>query len=273
MMLLVSLVALGGLTSCNFYGGIDKPSGDTQILSAARACLDAGNYSCANTYYTQLSTSDNDIKQSETAFGDMEQAGVGFQQFAAAFGNGQNINVGSALTTLANSIIPLGPGATLRTRIYTDFSNSNSMTSGSSLQALVRFLASTTFAAEILAEMATAQGNTNLLKTDIASVPTSCTGGTCAGPGPIDLVNGGDLADGAASLTAEAGVTTNINVTTATLDMLLCAIQDMNTSLTTLGQAGSLGTSFSTLISALKGTGGLGDNAVRAALINQGVGN
>jgi len=61
------------LSACNLYSSVDKPKGDPQLLSAARACLDRGDYECAKEYYNQLSDSENDTKLSELAFTEMAE--------------------------------------------------------------------------------------------------------------------------------------------------------------------------------------------------------
>ena len=279
--ILMSAFCLLGLTSCNLYGGIDSPSGDTQLASAARACLDQGNFSCANNYYNQLSSNSNDIKQSELAYSDMEQAGIGFQQFAAAFGTGVGINIGSAMTNLANAIIPLGPGAALRVRLYNDFAHETTI-SDPNIKALVKFLAGISFAAEILAEAAVSAGNTQLLKTDIATNPANCissSGAACGQPAGTTVTATGtvvQLADGNTSLDQEAtqnpGSTTNISSPNVkVLNMFMVSLSDLNSALTQLGQSGALGSNFSTFISTFGSVAS--DGTVRFVLLSDGIGN
>lgn len=279
---LMSGFCLLGLTSCNLFSSIDSPSGDIQILSAARACLDSGDFACAKNYYNQLSNNDNDIKQSELAYTDLEQIGIGMQQFAAAFGNGKNISIGTALTSLANSLIAIGPNQALRVRIFNDFANEAQMTSGSSLQALVRFLVGTTFAAEILAEAAVTVGSNQLLQSDIATAPAACSasapgGASCTAPAGATIIGSGAAAgllpDGKASLDAEAvaATTAGINTSTTPLNMFLVSLTDVNNGITTLGQSGVFGSNFSTFLTAFKSLAS--DQAVRSVILSNGIGN
>ena len=56
------------LAGCNLYATLDKPSGDLQILSRARACFDKADFACAREYYAKLSSSYDDVRASEEAF-------------------------------------------------------------------------------------------------------------------------------------------------------------------------------------------------------------
>jgi len=46
---------------------MDKPSGDAQLLEAARDCLDKGDYVCAQTDYQAISNAYADVKTSESS--------------------------------------------------------------------------------------------------------------------------------------------------------------------------------------------------------------
>src|SRR4051812_4388213 len=74
------------IAGCNLFSPLDKPSGDPQILSAARACLDRADYGCALDFYEKLSAESNDIKLVEEAYAILDQNGAGFGAYAVSFG-------------------------------------------------------------------------------------------------------------------------------------------------------------------------------------------
>lgn len=265
---LTSLLALAGLTSCNIYGGIDKPSGDAQLISAARACLDDGNFSCATTYYQQVSASNLDIQQSEEAFTLLNQSGASMAAFAGAFGNGQNISVGSAITTLADYLLVTGTvGQVMRTSIYTAFESETRITD-SGLKNMVKFLGAVSFAAEILAEIAESQNSSVLLKSNVnANSLLGYSGGTVGGHATLEAV-----------VNASAGATITAG-TWGSLDMFNIALSDASNAISALAGNGSLASLFSgtssigTLINAACSAPCNSRAAYNAALAAAGVGN
>ncbi|MBI3534419.1 MAG: hypothetical protein HY072_02890, partial [Deltaproteobacteria bacterium] len=66
------------LVSCpNVFDPIDNPSGDAQLLSAARACFDKGDLACAKDNYGKITgTTDAEYAAAETAFTILEENGV-----------------------------------------------------------------------------------------------------------------------------------------------------------------------------------------------------
>src|SRR4051794_31520633 len=92
------------LSGCNFFSPLDKPSGDEQLLAAARACFDHGDYECASKYYGELSSSASDQAVSETAFELLAQSGATSSVFIKAVLDGDG-NGGKIVTKLANSLI------------------------------------------------------------------------------------------------------------------------------------------------------------------------
>jgi hypothetical protein len=173
---LLSLFFSFTLTGCNLYGGIDSPSGDEQILSAARACLDDGDFECAKNYYKQLSSSSNDVGQSEQAFAEFDEQNASMKNFAAAFGKGTG-DIGQSLAKLAGLIASDGKaGQARRIALFNAFKRIDNVQE-SHLKALVQFLGGISFAAELLAEDAEIgpDGTYQLLKTDISANPTSCS--------------------------------------------------------------------------------------------------
>src|SRR3954462_4044880 len=81
---------LPGLVGCpNLFSVVDKPQGDAQLISAARACLDRGDIPCALADYQKLSNKNSDIANSESAAAILEKYGVGVVDFAGAVSGGK----------------------------------------------------------------------------------------------------------------------------------------------------------------------------------------
>jgi hypothetical protein len=271
LFLLFGLALTLSATGCNFFGGIDHPSGDNQLISAALACLDQGDFQCAITDFQGLSGASSDIEQSGLAYAEMDQAGANMGAFGGAFGNGKNISFGPALTSMANSILASGAGQSARLAIFTAFSHQTAITDNPHLQALVQFLGAISFAAEILAEAAQIEGTSQLLKTDLVTNP-GCTLLTCA-PVALSNINGGNLPDGKTSLTAEANASTTAGITGApTLGMFNAALMDMSTAIQNIGSTGNLATISQAFATGL--TAATGSNATYLfGMISVGVGN
>jgi hypothetical protein len=238
------------LSGCNLYGGLSSPSGDQQILSAARAALDQGDYADAIKFYGQLSSSAADTALAETAYADLDQQNAGMQSYAGAFGKGTT-NVGPAITTFAESLIPAGQ--TRRVAIWTAF-NEQVNIKDPKLKALVRFLGSLSFAAEILAE--TSSNGTKIMKADLndgkvmvsTTVFPSSSSAPSTSPTKVAFSLGGDNAtsSGAASLA-------DVNVSTATYNMFNSALIEIIQDVDVLGDQGTFGTntlSFASTVTA-----------------------
>ena len=112
----VLMVGVSILPSCNFFSVIDSPGGDTQLISAARACFDQGDFTCALDHYSQLSDSESDVNHSESAFTILHENGIGMGQFMTAFGTGSS-GGGKVLTDLAN-LVASDASQTKRTAVY-----------------------------------------------------------------------------------------------------------------------------------------------------------
>ncbi len=177
LLFVLSVLALGmtpALSGCNVFSFIDKPSGDEQILSAARACFDQADYACAREYYAQLSGSYADIRASEEAFLILAENGATMADFMETFGSGGG---GEALTALAERMAP--GSVAKRLKVQNAFRKYDEITGNPSLKALVRFVGSVALAAEFLAEEIPSAGG-QLTKERIASGGGSCSSGTCA---------------------------------------------------------------------------------------------
>ncbi len=230
-------------TGCNFnvFDPLDSPSGDAQLLSAARKCFDEGNFECANEYYSQLSSDQAEIKASESAYVLLDQNGVGMKQFIAAFGSISNTDPGKAITKLATSIASGGGGdTTKRVNMYRALKKIDLITTNTQLKGLVQFLASVAFVAEVLAEKAGASSPIlELTQADITVTPSTClsagTGG-CAGAGSCAAVGSfgtNALSNSQLSLVAES----EINSGSPTLNMIDAGIRDIQAGINGIGGA------------------------------------
>jgi len=174
------------LAGCNLYSFIDKPKGDEQILSAARACFDRADYACAREYYAQLSASYADIKASEEAFMILAENGAGMAAFMETFGSGGGA---SGLNDLAER---LAPGSVAkRQKMQEAFAKYLSITGDPNLRALVRFVSAVALSAEMLAEEIPA--GQQLTKARIADNSSTCACGgapECTKPGGAVIQNG-----------------------------------------------------------------------------------
>jgi hypothetical protein len=226
LLLLSAFFALATLSGCNLWGGIDGPSGDAQILSSCRAAFDQGDYDTAKQCYQQLSANDSDIALSETAYAGLTQAGASMKTYASAFGKG-NVEIGPAITSFAEGILAQGRGQAVRVAIWQAF-NEQANIKDHNLQALVRFLGSLSFAAEILAE--TSSDGVKITKADLGDGIVTVTG---TFPGIL----GGALvsSSGAATLA-------QVNVATPTYNMFDAALAEIIQDIGQLGDSGTFGT-------------------------------
>lgn len=177
------------LNSCNVFDPFDGPSGDAQILSAARACFDRGDLACAREMYAQLSSSYADTVASETAFAILDENGASMGEFMAYVGRGAT---GSALTTFAQNMATLGANSERRHAIWTAFKKKDSITNPD-LKNFVKFTTALALAAEFLAE--NAGGDGILLQSELMANPASCDPTNClisagCGAGSSTLVLG-----------------------------------------------------------------------------------
>jgi hypothetical protein len=154
-------------TSCNFYEFFDPPSGNAQLLSAARACFDQGDMRCALRNYQKMSDRHQDLSATESAFVLLDQEGISFSLFYQTFGKGGGAE---GFNRMANR---LAPSAGLEKRLaLLDAYESVLMIEQKDLRGLVRFLTSVALLSEILAEAA--GENQRLEKTDFVDQPAEC---------------------------------------------------------------------------------------------------
>jgi len=188
------------LAGCNVFSIVDKPSGDEQILSKARACFDQADYDCAREYYAQLSSSYADVRASEEAFMILAENGATMADFMETFGSGGG---GAGLTALAERMAPGSVAKRLKIQeAYNKFDYTAPGASTDPTKQLVRFVAATALAAEFLSEKITS-GN-RLLRTMItgsacsSSVACNLPGDTsdyCANAGASTLLKDGSSTD------------------------------------------------------------------------------
>jgi hypothetical protein len=221
--LVAAILALTLTSGCNMFSPFSTPSGDEQIISSCRAKFDDGDFQGAIQCYGQVSSANQDIAISESAYAQLAEQGASMENYAAAFGKG-NVDIGPAITKFAEGMI-VGAGQTRRVAIYNAFQTYQQLLPiNPNLAYLVQFLGALSFGAEILAEEGTASGangNPILTQADLSTLQLT---------GSITT-----------SLTA-----TNlgqINVSPATYDMLNAALLDLAAAVASLGTQGSFSSS------------------------------
>lgn len=249
------------LTGCmNLFKPFDGPSGDAQLVSAARAALDRGDFTTASQDYQKLSSAYADIGNSEGAYTVLDQYGSGMGTFATAFGSGSNVNPGKAITSIANAIGSAGtPSAANRVAIFQAFQLSLQITDNTSLTGLVKLLTSFAFLSEMLAEASASPGH--FLPSDLVSNPTACLNGGQAGcttacvPGNSAVTNGSTANPVAmeTATSAQIGGTLTLSLIQTAIDEIIIAV----------GQVKPSG-SFSGAISGFTGNTGIGDSVINA---------
>lgn len=257
---------------CNSYSFVDKPSSNAQILSAARACLDEGNYSCAATYYGQLS-SPSDESRSEAIFTNLAEDGVTVATFANAVIAGSS-NAGKLITKFAGQLTGI---ASVTTRlnffhIYQQYKNIQEPHA----QGLVRFVTGLTLLSEIFAEGANKSGI--FQASDLVSDPTSCatnydippfTG--CSAPSNSKISSG-------TAIPALTSASDSDMSGSPTLFMINAAIYEIDQGLNDMGPNGQLGSSSQGFTSSILNDGadaiipGTDSPIYRGLLIQNGIG-
>lgn len=181
------LAAVLGLTIPLFFQGcinifdpIDSPSNDAQLLSAARACFDEGDFSCAREYYGKLAN--NEDAKAELAFVKLDEVGAGIGSFVRALDAASGSSAGMILTVLAEQMAPFA-GSSARASLLSAYQASLTI-SNTELKGFVQFMAGIAIAAEILAELDGAQTDKILQReTDIVANSAGCralAAGACA---------------------------------------------------------------------------------------------
>lgn len=267
-LIVVAVLAASALTTgCNLYDPIDNPSGDAQLLSAARACFDQGQFDCALEYYGKMSGSNADVVAAETAFVQLDKAGAGMGALMKAVGNGSSGGA-SALTSLAGELA-VGAGSAKRLELLAAY-NQIAKIQSVPLKGLVRFVSSLAIAATILGEET--HGRALLQKTDLLSNATSCTTVTCGtNPAGCLPLSPAVIITGAEPATLN---TASLSATSPTWGMVNKALKEVLFALQNeLSASGKFSTGlggFSTAITAVDFSSQPG--CYRLALFNLGVG-
>lgn len=229
-------IPVWGCFACNVFAPFDSPTGDAQLISAARACLDDGDFRCAADYYGRLSGSSGDVAASETAFALLDRAGADFGSFSKAFVSDNRSSAGKVLTALAETLsLNVTPGASVRQAVLAAYKYALEI-KAPELRGEVRFIAAIWLAAATLAEDAGAPG---LLKaTDIAANPatcnqqplSSCNGSTaCSNPGSKKLVTGPKITDLDTATSAQFGGPPSFYMIRAAMHKVSLGVNEMGT--------------------------------------------
>lgn len=266
------LLILLSTTSCNIFDPLDSPTGDAQILSAARACFDRGDIACAKDLYSKLSTDEADTAAAETAFAILDENGVSMQVFMDSLGD---LNGAKAINSLAAKLKGRA-STTHRLAIYESYKKVASINSRTELRGLVRFISAFALISSIFAEKTESDGI--LRKSDIVKTPTSCTKETCATTNIVNcgVPTGDKVGTGAEVNLIDSPLTADLTGS-PTLGMIVGATRAIDRALSIEIAAGgkfdsSTGTLFSDLIKAFTDAGVAGDPCFRSVLIDLGVG-
>jgi len=270
--LALPVVVLGG---CNLFAVLDSPSGDAQILSAARGAMDRGDFVEARALYAKLGGSLAEIRASEEAFLTLAENGIRMREFMGAFGGGGG---GAALTELANVLVSRKGEAT-RKALFNGYLNVQNISTNPQLKGLVRLTTSLALAAEILAENAQLAGSSALVeKVDLVNNVTTCIAagvGCAAPPAACDSPSNFMLAGSAINIVT-APVAGQMDGTVPTLGMFKAAIDAINQALsgTELGASGEFSSGTGGLSGSLGGINPLtAPGCFRQGLLSQSVGN
>ncbi len=261
------IVTALSLTSCNIFDPIDGPGSDNaQLLSAARACFDSGDYACAREYYGKISSPTDQIK-AEQAFLRLDPLGASIGSFMVALGSGGG-SPGSIVTKVANSIGKVSPGEATRLEIYRAFNDADTLSATPQQQGLVRFIAAMSMVGAILSEGSFTRGN--LKKSDLVVNATTCADanvGSCGSTAACDIRSDSAIKTGANPGGMNSTAETDFD-STPTIGMLRAALSEINPALTKMSATGQSSGDFATQILA---TGN--DRCLLWSLITNQVGN
>ncbi|MEO5971284.1 MAG: hypothetical protein ABIQ95_15265 [Bdellovibrionia bacterium] len=276
-------------TGCNAFAPFDSPSGDVQVLAAARACFDQGDFQCAaDKYHTlELSTSITTLNQaySEDAFEILAKNGITFSVFMTSVIDSGG-DAGALITKLAGVLRTNGvtnplvaTGYPTRAALFEAYQKSLKMTPGRS-RGLITFITATTLMAEILAEDATGIDSVKkvgkLQQSDIVTNPTICVASNGNPPWTgCNAPAAATISDGTAITLSTA--TASDLAAAPTLHMILAAASEIQSGLSMLTSSGGIGSASGTLATSILGQAigvppGTGSAAFRYTLISLGMG-
>lgn len=267
------LLALGvSANGCNVFSPLDSPSGDAQLLSAARACFDRGDFSCASENYQKVSADQADTVASEEAFMMLDQAGITMGVYAQFVGDGAT---GAALTAMAEKLSG-DAGQAKRQAIYQAYLKYKAISAANSdLKNFVQFVTSLGLAAEMLAEVAA--GGT-LSKTSLAQSPSTCNSAT---PACLVSTGCGEPVSGLLTPATAFGDIDTVDpgsVATVNADMLYSALVHAYNSMLNLAPGGSFSSTSSGIAAIISGgttppsTGAGVDRCFRGNILAFGIG-
>ncbi len=177
------LLTLSTTLGCgaNLFGGLSKPSSDPQILSAARAALDQGNYQQASDLYQQLSSNSNDFKVSELGLTQLAQGSLfSYSDLIVALGTGGGTGDANTLVNLINVLAQRNLATTgSRGSLLTIYRNQASI-ADPVLKGWMQFIVATTMFNDLLAAAAK---NSSFVAADLVANPTVCKTANCADAG------------------------------------------------------------------------------------------
>jgi hypothetical protein len=240
-----------GLSGCvNLFDPIDNPSGDEQILSAARAAFDKGDVAQARELYGKIAG--NEDAKAELIFVDMDGCGANIEAFGTALGTGTNATAspGILFTVMAEKMVQAHGTSCLAT-LLSAYQRSRALTN-TRLRGFVSFMAAMSIAGEVLAHNTGAQDGT-LKKSDyvVEAACPACAGSACAVSDGISTQATVDL-----SLAASIG---------ATFGVIHGAVTAMQTSLSEM-EITSSGAAFALMQQIVAFGAGPGTETYRCAL-------
>jgi hypothetical protein len=263
-MAVLSVITLQTLNGCNLLSSLDSPSGDAQILAAARACFDAGNFTDASNYYLKLSNGSNDARYADLAFEALAQNGLPASIFMSAVASSSG-SIGSLITQLAGQL-SYHASVTTRLGIFQAYQAAWNIQNTQS-QGVLRFITSLALVAEILSENAATPGIYK--QSDLVDNP-----GTGAGSCAASTANCAGKMTGGSHFTLVQTTPTSSFSGTPTLSMIQAGITEMAASgLQITGSLSSSATVLSTTTTSATIDNTTKEKAFRGALITLGIGN
>ncbi len=252
------------LSSCNMFEFMDSPSGNPQLIEAARACFDAGDWACAREYYGQL-TGDEDNKISKLALLTLAENNI-FKLTDLIDSLGSGTGNGSSLALLAGVMHKRGKfDAATRVTIQEVYESAAAITNDE-LRGFTQFVAANAMVNSILAIDVGA--DEILAATDLVNTPGTCATTCCAITCAADCGTSGDLADGTGvplSMSSASGWSTH----PPTHDQLLGAADATSTAANLMTGSSSGGGIVSTLNTLQAQLGVAADENCRRAVIKE----
>lgn len=253
---LVAAAAIAGSFACvNVFDPIDNPSGEGQLLSAARAAFDEGDIATARELYGKVGT---ETATAELIFVDLDSCGADIGAFGSALSKAADNDAtpGIMLSTMGGKMYPAQSTACFAT-LLAAYQRARAITDVN-LRGFASFLAAVAIAGEVFANNTGASDGT-ITKEDVFTTPATCNvANGCAGCTKAD------------GITAAAAVDLSVAATiTATYGTLQGAIDGATTA---LGELGITSGPSTTLVAALNAGNPAVDAAYSCILSEIGVG-